>query len=203
MILNKAEFLVVNNPVRHFVQDKYEAKMFRSMSSITNIDRALEIGCSRGYGTKIIKKHFNPKNIIAIDLDEKMIKIAQKRNKDATVSFKAMDASQLDFPDNHFDAIFDFGIIHHIPNWRDCLKELKRVLKPNGEVILEEASIESFSKDIGIFWRKTLDHPYQQMFTANEFTGFMTEIGFQIENYKTLNPLHFLRFFSLNARLVK
>lgn len=203
MRLNKAEFLLVNNPVRHIIQDKYEAKIFRSMSSITNIERALEIGCSTGYGTKIIKKHFNPKKIIAIDLDEQMIRIAQKRNTDATVSFKAMDASRLDFPDNYFDAIFDFGIIHHIPNWRDCLKELKRVLKPNGEVILEEASIESFTKDIGKLWRKILDHPYHQMFTPDEFTNFMAETGFRIENYKTFNPLHFLRFFSLNAKILK
>jgi ubiquinone/menaquinone biosynthesis C-methylase UbiE len=55
-----------------------------------------------------------------------------------------MDASKLDFPDNHFDAVFDFGIIHHIPNWKDCIQELKRVLKPNGEVILEELSIDTF-----------------------------------------------------------
>jgi ubiquinone/menaquinone biosynthesis C-methylase UbiE len=55
-----------------------------------------------------------------------------------------MDASKLDFPDGHFDAVFDFGIIHHIPNWKDCIQELKRVLKPNGEVILEELSIDTF-----------------------------------------------------------
>lgn len=203
MKLNKAEFLLVNNPFRHFIQDKYEIKILRAMSSVTNIDLALEIGCGNGYGTKIIKKHFNPKAMIAIDLDEKMIEIAKKRNKEPSIRFRVMDASGLDLPDNHFDAIFDFGIIHHIPNWRDSLKELKRVLKPNGEVILEEASIESFSKDIGILWRKILEHPYQQMFTADEFTNYMRELGFQIENYKSLNPLNFIRYFSLNARIIK
>lgn len=31
----------------------------------------------------------------------------------------------------------------HIPNWKDCIQELYCVLKPNGEVILEELSIDT------------------------------------------------------------
>ena len=127
---------------------------------------ALEIGCGIGSGTKIIKKLFSPKYVFAIDLDEKMIEIAQRRNRDKSVTYKVMDASKLDAPDSYFDAIFDFGIIHHIPNWKDCFKELKRVLKPNGEVILEDLSMDSFSKGIGKVWRKITAHPYQSMCSA-------------------------------------
>ena len=203
MILNKVEFVLMNNPLRHFIQKKYEIKIMRSMSSIKNIELALEIGCGNGYGTKIVKEYFSPKKIIAIDLDEKMINIARKRNIAETVEFKVMDASKLNFPDNYFDAVFDFGIIHHIPNWQDSIKEIKRVLKPNGEFILEELSIETFTKGIGNLWRKILDHPYQKMFTSDEFRYYMTEIGFQIENYKEYHPLKLIRHFSLNARILK
>lgn len=203
MKLNKIEFMIMNNPLRALIQEKYELKILRAMSSIKNIETALEIGCGNGNGTKVIKKYFSPKNIIAIDLDEKMIEIAQRRNKDTSVTYKVMDASKLDFPNNHFDAVFDFGIIHHIPNWKDCIQELKRVLKPNGEVILEELSIDTFSKGIGRVWRKILDHPYQQMYSAKQFTEFMTETGFEIKNYKESNSLKLIRHFSLNAIIRK
>jgi len=193
----------MNNPLRALIQEKYELKILRAMSSIKNIETALEIGCGNGNGTKVIKKYFSPKNIIAIDLDEKMIEIAQRRNKDTSVTYKVMDASKLDFPNNHFDAVFDFGIIHHIPNWKDCIQELKRVLKPNAEVILEELSIDTFSKGIGRVWRKILDHPYQQMYSAKQFIEFMTETGFEIKNYKESNPLKLIRHFSLNAIIRK
>ncbi len=199
MKLNKIEFILMNNPLRAFIQDKYELKMLRKMSSTGDIENALEIGCGNGNGTKLIKKYFSPNNIIAIDLDKKMIEIAQNRNKDNSVTFRVMDASKLDFPDNHFDVIFDFGIIHHIPNWKDSIQELKRVLKPNGEIILEELSIDTFSKGIGKIWRKLLDHPYKDMYTNNQFKQYMTETGFKIKNYKVLNPLKMIRYFSLNA----
>ena len=199
MKLNRIEFLLMNNPLRANIQKRYELKILRKMSSIKNIDIALEIGCGNGNGTRLINKYFTPKKIIAIDLDEKMIDVAQKRNKGSNFVFKVMDASKLDFPDNYFDTIFDFGIIHHISNWKDCIKELRRVLKPNGEIILEEVSIETFTLGIGKLCRKILDHPYESMYTSKEFTDYLIQTGFEILNYKEFNPLKLIRYFSLNA----
>lgn len=199
MKLNRIEFMLMNNPLRAVIQEYYEARILRSLSSTMNADRALEIGCGNGNGTKVIKKLFSPKSIVAIDLDERMIEIAQRRNKDGSVGYKVMDASNLEFPDDHFDAIFDFGIIHHIPNWRRCIKEIYRVLKPGGEVILEDLSRESFAMGMGKLWRKILDHPYRDMYTALQFTEYLKESGFSIGNYGQYNPLRLIRHFSLNA----
>ncbi len=85
MRLNKIEFLAMNNPLRAIIQEKYELKILRNMTNIRNINCALEIGCGNGCGSRLIKKYFNPKNIVAIDLDEKMINIADKTNKDNSI----------------------------------------------------------------------------------------------------------------------
>jgi len=199
MKLNKIEFLAMNNPIRAFIQEKYELKILRAMTSVKNAQMALEIGCGTGNGSKLIKKHFSIKSIIGIDLDEKMIKIASKRNIDTSISYKVMDASKLYFPDKYFDAVFDFGVIHHIPNWMDSIKEIKRVLRPKGELILEDLSIASFTKGLGKLWRILSDHPYQSMYTPIQFTEFLDELGFTIKNYKESNPLKMIKFFSLNA----
>ena len=199
MKLNKLEFMAMNNPIRAFIQERYELKNLRSMCSVNKLQMVLEIGCGNGNGSQLIKKYFSPKNVIGIDLDEKMIKTALKRNQDTSISFKVMDASKLDFPDEYFDAVFDFGIIHHIPNWKDCINEIKRVLKSKGQLILEDLSIESFTKGIGKLWRVLSDHPYQLMYTPEQFTEFLNEIGFTIGNYKESNPLKLVKFFSLNA----
>jgi len=74
MKLNTLEFLAMNNPIRAFIQEKYELKILRAMTSVKNAQIALEIGCGNGNGSKLIKKYFSLKNIIGIDLDEKMEK---------------------------------------------------------------------------------------------------------------------------------
>jgi trans-aconitate methyltransferase len=76
MKLNKIEFLLMNNPIRALIQETHEVSVLRGMTSIGNIDRALEIGCGNGHGTKLIKRYFGPRRIDAVDLDEKMIEIA-------------------------------------------------------------------------------------------------------------------------------
>ena len=57
MKLNKLEFMAMNNPVRAFVQEKYELNILRAMTSLKGIDSVLEIGCGNGTGTKLIKKY--------------------------------------------------------------------------------------------------------------------------------------------------
>jgi ubiquinone/menaquinone biosynthesis C-methylase UbiE len=189
----------MNNPIRALIQEHYEMKILRKMSSSEKFYCVLEIGCGNGNGTRLIKKYFAPEKIFAIDLDERMINIAKKRNANNNIAFSVMDAARLEFPDNKFDAIFDFGIIHHIPNWRICISELHRVLKPGGELLLEELSIDSFTKDIGNLWRKILDHPYNEMFTSEEFVEYLSMTGFGIQHYQQFNPLKLLRHFSLKA----
>ena len=201
MKLNKLEFCAMNNPLRAIIQEKYELKILYEMASIKKIHMALEIGCGNGYGTKLIKKYFSPTGIIGIDLDERMIYIARKRNDDSSISFEVMNASKLDFPEKYFDAIFDFGIIHHIPNWKKCLKEVKRVLKPKVAFIVEDLSIESFSMGIGNLWRILSDHPYESMYTLKQFTDFLCKIGFSINSYKEYNPLNMLKLFALSATI--
>jgi ubiquinone/menaquinone biosynthesis C-methylase UbiE len=159
----------------------------------------LEIGCGNGNGTKLIRKYFNPRHITAIDLDEKMIQIAQETVSDGSTIFQVMDASKLDFPNESFDAIFDFSSIHHIPNWKNCIEELKRVLKVGGKLILEEFSIDTFSGFPGRLYRSLLSHPYEHMFSADEIVQHIEDIGFQIDDIKKVNPLKMMPHFFLLA----
>lgn len=201
MKLNKLEFMLMNNPLRGFIQEYYETRILYKMCPCSpgHFDRVLEIGCGNGTGTRLIKRYFKPKHIVAIDMDERMVKIAQKNNNDTTVSFQVMDATRLDFPDCYFDGVFDYGMIHHIPNWRDCVNNLKRVMKPSGKLILEDLSIETFAKNVGRIWKSILDHPYDSMYTTEEFLEYLTENNFEIFKYQESNPFGLIRFFSLCA----
>jgi ubiquinone/menaquinone biosynthesis C-methylase UbiE len=43
------------------------------------------------------------------------------------------DAENLPFPDNHFDFVYSFGVIHHSPDTKKIISEIHRVLKPGGK----------------------------------------------------------------------
>jgi ubiquinone/menaquinone biosynthesis C-methylase UbiE len=199
MKLNQLEFFLVNSPIRAYIQEKYELPILMNMLTSKTFDSVLEIGCGNGNGTKLIKKYFNPTHITAIDFDEKMIQIAKRTVHDEITNFQVMDASTLDFPNESFDAIFDFGIIHHVPNWKDCIEELRRVLKKGGKLILVEFSLDTFSGFPGAIYRSLLKHPYEQMFSTEEFVKHLENVEFKIDGFKKSNPFKIMPHFSLVA----
>ena len=200
MILNKFEFLAMNNPIRNAIQRHIEIKRIRKLSNLPPNKTVLEIGCGTGNGSKIIKEYFQTNKIYATDLDKRMITIAQKK-KDKTIVFEMQDATKLKYKNNTFDAVFDLGVIHHIPNWKTCLKELKRVLKPNGQLIIEDLSIETFSTFQGKLMKKVLDHPYTSMYKENELIKHLKKLNFKIIRHKRYSSL--IKYFIIIAQKSK
>ena len=135
MRLNKIEKFLMNNPVRAFAQRNIEAAMLERFGGATKGQKVLEIGCGRGIGTEIILERFGAREVHAFDLDPHMIALAERRllrtHREKLRLFVG-DAERIDAPAAPYDAVFDFGIIHHIPNWQAAVKEVGRVLRPGG-----------------------------------------------------------------------
>jgi 2-polyprenyl-3-methyl-5-hydroxy-6-metoxy-1,4-benzoquinol methylase len=53
-------------------------------------------------------------------------------------SFKAMDAEELDYPDQCFDLVVGFGVLHHVIKYSRSAYHLARVLKPGGRAVFHE-----------------------------------------------------------------
>lgn len=161
MKLNAIEKVLVNNPVRAVLQRRYEATLLEKLGGRAEGKRVLEIGCGRGIGTEIIFERFGAKIVHAFDLDPDMID--QVRNHLSRYNSRPKlyvgDASAIDEPDASFDAVFDFAIIHHIPNWTDAISEVARVLKPSGRFYFEEVTSHALGR---WFYRAFLEHPQSQ-----------------------------------------
>lgn len=203
MILNKFEFLVINSRLRAYIQDKFELKEVRRLSTLPSGKVVLEIGCGNGIGARLIKEYFSPLKIYAIDLDQRMIDMAKRNTSDDSIIFELGDATKLRYLDEQFDAVFDFGVIHHIPNWEDCIRELKRVLKIGGELIVEDFSIETFETVTGRILRKLTSHPYERMYRRTELFECLKSSGFEIMKEKVYHPLHLIKYFTLIAKRIE
>ena len=192
MLMNNLDVFFEKNPLYAFYRGKILegviTKFYKEYFHKFNNKHVLEIGCGSGFDTKLISIYFKPSKIIATDLDSQLIEVANKRNKTPSVFYEVADSTKLLYKINSFDAIFDFGVIHHIPNWKDCLKELYCVLKPGGFVFLYDVPIESFSGVKGWFTRTFTLHPYEEIYRKKEFVNYIRKIGFKIisqTDYKT------------------
>jgi ubiquinone/menaquinone biosynthesis C-methylase UbiE len=94
--------------------------------------RALEIGCGTGWYTKML----NP--VAGVDISLVSIKTAASQLKSenqppaCTTKLMVADAENLPFKSGYFDVVYGFSILHHVEDIEKCLKEIHRVLKPNG-----------------------------------------------------------------------
>ena len=68
--------------------------------------------------------------------------------------------------DASYDAVFEFGIIHHVEDWRAALAEIARVLRPGGRFFFEEVTATALARPS---YRALFDHPDRDRFTAGEF----------------------------------
>ena len=104
----------------------------------------LDIGAGTGDFLSVVKE--NGWNTTGIEPSEKAKAIAKRKG----VSF-VEQTSELE--NNSFDVITMWHVLEHVPNLDNQIKELKRLLKPNGRLIIAVPNFKSFdAKQYGNFW---------------------------------------------------
>lgn len=181
MIVNWPERLWVNSPVRRYVQQQ-EGRFFKKMNRLAPGGTCLEIGCGCGVGARIINEAFAPASIHALDIDVAMLKAAQKRRKrtawrDIPLQLMTADAQELPFADQSFDAVFNYGIIHHLENWQKGVAEIARVLKSGGTFFFEEIYPPLYANPL---FKIMLDHPRENRFHGPQFRAELAAAGLQL-----------------------
>jgi ubiquinone/menaquinone biosynthesis C-methylase UbiE len=87
------------------------------------------------------------------------------------------DAAAIEEEDGSFDAVFDFGIIHHVPEWRRAVAEVARVLKADGRFFFEEVTAHALSR---WSYRTFLKHPTEDRFSAERFVAELEQAGIDV-----------------------
>lgn len=98
--------------------------------------RVLEVGC--GLGTDLLQFARGGALVHGIDLTEKGARLTRKRLKlyghDGEVLVG--DSERLPFKSDYFDLVYSWGVIHHTPDTPQAAREIVRVCKPGGQVLV-------------------------------------------------------------------
>lgn len=119
----------INQP-SYFDKRLKDAHTKRFLAHLRRGALVLDAGCGLGKETKLLLQ--NGLKVVSIDISKGMLKEARKLMPNG--DFRHMDMTRLSFKDETFDAVWCFSSIHHLrkPEAAKAMRELTRVLKPNG-----------------------------------------------------------------------
>lgn len=127
---------LLNNPIRRWLQPPSE---LLDILEIKSTDVVMDYGCGPGYYTLEIAK--KAKSAVAVDISPEMLKKVQEtaaKAKIKNIQFIQSDGKNMQIEGNAVDIVFLVTVYHEIQDHETVLKEFKRILKPEGRLILVE-----------------------------------------------------------------
>lgn len=103
--------------------------------------RFLDVGTGTGWIGIGISKYNRDAEVIGVDLSETMLKVATRNaavENVQNIKFRKGDAKRLPFDDESFDSVFCHNMLHHIPEPVKMVKEMMRVLKKDGTLVIRD-----------------------------------------------------------------
>lgn len=193
-------------------------KIFTKLLNKAKGKKILDVACGTGRFLHL----YGDREIHGIDISSDQLKEARKLNlaKKLTVA----DAENIPYPDNFFDVVITSQFIEHIPQYEQVIKEMVRVTKPKGSLIIDFPNKHSLTylptkfrilkgklRHLNLFTKKQIinlskknnlqikDYENTVIITPNIFPGFFQSIvskinSFFIKKLPQYGYLHYVRF---------
>ena len=185
--MSALERWLVNSPFRAWLQ-RGEVRTFLRWAALSPDACVLDMGCGRGVSTSLIIETLHPQCLAAFDFDPSMVDLARRRlasrQQEDGIDLRVADATKMPYEDVLFDAVFESGVVHHVPDWQAAIREVGRVLKPGGRFCFAEPS----RKKLRGFYR-ILPHAVESTFDADEWRSALAEAGLEIDGTLRRMPL--------------
>jgi ubiquinone/menaquinone biosynthesis C-methylase UbiE len=124
VVYDSEDYAMLNRPIE---TERHARRIMRHLRP-SDGQRLLEVGCGRGWLTQRMQERFPA--TYGVDVNPRSIVHA------VTANLHVMDAVALEFDDEQFDHVYSFHAIEHIVDADAALREMHRVLRPAGRVLL-------------------------------------------------------------------
>lgn len=166
-----------------------------AMADATGTELALDIATGGGHTANALAPLVG--KVTALDLTPKMLAVAEKfikGNGHENVEFVEGDAEKLPFPDESYDIVSSRIAPHHFPNIKSFVSEVSRVLKKDGQFLLDD-NVAPETKEFDEFYNtieKKRDYSHFRAWKKTEWIQMLEDEGFEIQElYRFEKPFDF------------
>lgn len=114
--------------------------------------RVLDVGCGTGYGTDYLAAAYPRAMVVGVDVSEKALRFARSRYCRPNLVYLFGDGRQMPFADGNFDLIVCFEVIEHIREGEAVLSEIRRLLAPEGVLLISTPNRSIYSSGSETPW---------------------------------------------------
>jgi SAM-dependent methyltransferase len=141
-------------------------------------DRILDLGCGTGNNAVLLSNTVDSQ-IYGMDQSEGMLSKAREKND--RIRFLVGDAMDMkDIENGYYDLVFMVDVIHHIPDIKVMFKNIYRILKPEGAVMIFTESHDQLknSRLTTKYFPETLENELKRYPSEDSITTSMNDTGF-------------------------
>jgi ubiquinone/menaquinone biosynthesis C-methylase UbiE len=153
----------------------------KTWAQIAPTDVVLDVACGTGEFERLILSENPAQQMVGVDISDEMLAIArQKLQHYPNIDFQLASASALPFSDASFDTVISANAFHYFDDPSVVLKEMERMLKPGGNLIILDWCKDFLVCRICDWVLRRIDPAHQQCYTQTEFHHLLNSTGFEI-----------------------
>lgn len=135
----------------------------------------LDVACGTGEFAKLLLAKNPQQPITGIDISESMLEVAkEKLQAYPNINLYNTSVTSLPFADESFDIVICASAFHYFESPQLALSQMKRVLKPQGKLIILDWCRDYFLLKIVDAWLKLTDSAHQQCYTQAEVNRMLS-----------------------------
>lgn len=195
---------------RQMVQKEYWKKLpqlkRRVKKAVTELQKfkkdgkLLDVGCGFGLFLEMAKEAGF--KVYGVEMEKETVKAVQE--KFGLKNIYQKNIKEIGFPERYFDVITLFDILEHLENPEVILKELKKLLKPNGVLVVQSPNIKSIMfKLTKEKWNWLLFPNHLYHFTPKSLASLLNDSGYKIIYRKTFDDISEFNYNLLDAWNIK
>lgn len=157
----------------------------------------LEVGCGTGGAVRALAPQVGTQGrVIGIDASATMIAEAETRSAGLTlpIEFRVADAHALPFADNSFDGCYADGVFEILPDPRQALAEMVRVLRPGGRLVIpgpdaDGSTIDAADRDVTRRFIHFMSDTESNGWIGRQLPGYALDLGLEEINVVPLTGI--------------